>query len=117
MKEKNILLEKSTDFAVAIVELSKRISQNPINGIFINQVVRSSSSIMSNVAESEFASSRKDFLWKLQISLKEANETKYWLTLMKRSLFISQKDYDKLLPECEELIKMLVSSCNTIKKN
>lgn len=116
MKE-NIILDKATDFATDIIELCRNMKQGPLNSSIINQIIRSSSSVMSNLAESEFGASKKDFLWKLQISLKEANETKYWLILMRRSLFISETDYKKLLSQCEELIKMLVSSCNTIQKN
>lgn len=115
MKE-NILLDKATEFAVDMVELCKKITPNAINSVFINQVVKSSSSILANLAESVFASTRKDFLWKIQISLREANETKYWLILMKRSLFISEADYKKLFPKCEELIKLLAASSKTIKQ-
>lgn len=113
MKE-NILLDKATNFAVNITMVAKDLNQGTINAIFVNQIVRSSSSVMSNISEAVFASSKRDMLNKLKISLKEANETKHWLILMKRSLFLPEKEYKELLPQCEEIIKMLVSSCKTL---
>ena len=112
----NILLDKATDFAVDVANTCKNLNQGTINNVFIHQIIKSSSSIMANISEAQFGSSRKDMLNKLRISLKEANETRQWLILMKRSLFLPEKDYKELLPKCEELIKMLVASCKTLDR-
>lgn len=115
MKE-NILLEKAADYSTDVIKLCESIHENYINKIFIDQLVRSSTSITANLAESVFASTRKTFAYRIQVSLQEANESKYWLILMRRTSHINEKDYNKLLAQCEEIIKMLIASVRTLKK-
>jgi four helix bundle protein len=112
----NILKSKSYTFALRIVKLYKYLSDNR-EYILSKQVLRSGTAIGALVSESEFGQSKLDFISKLSIALKEANETLYWLSLLKDSNFIDEKMFQSIKPDIEELIKLLVSSINTAKKN
>jgi len=114
---KNILKDKSYQFAIRIVKLAKYLQEEKKDFILSNQVLRSGTAIGALIAESEFAQSKPDFISKLHISIKEANETKYWLRLLKDSFFINEKMYDSLNPDLIELIKILTSSIKTAKEN
>jgi four helix bundle protein len=78
--------------------------------------LRSGTAIGALVREAEFGQSRADFVHKLKISLKEANETEYWLSLLKDTGYITEVDYAPMLFECKELIAILVSSVKTASK-
>ena len=79
------------------------------------QLLRSGTSVGALVAEAQYAQSKADFINKLQISLKEANESRYWLRLLKDCDYITEKMFHSILEDIEELIKMLISSINTAK--
>jgi four helix bundle protein len=81
----------------------------------LKQLLRSGTSIGANVAESQEASSKKDFINKLSIALKEARETDYWLKLLKKSLLINEKEFISLIKDCDELIRLLVSIIKKLK--
>ena len=81
------------------------------------QVLRSGTSVSANVHESEFAQSPSDFVFKLHIALKEANETMNWLNLLHDTDILSDKEFDCMASDCSELIALLVSSIKTVKKN
>ena len=81
------------------------------------QVLRSGTSISANVHESEFAQSPSDFASKLHIALKEANETMNWLNLLHDTNILSEKEFDSMSKDCDEVIALLISSIKTIKKN
>ncbi len=114
MKE-NILKAKSFEFAVRIVNLYKYLKKDHGEYILSQQLIRSGTSIGAIIREAEHAESTKDFIHKLSIGLKEANESQYWLDLLVATDFITKKMYDSLNKDCEELLKMLVSSVKTIK--
>jgi four helix bundle protein len=114
---KNFLKNKSYDFALRIVNLYKYLKENHSEYVLSKQILRSGTSIGALVSEAEFGQSKLDFINKLNIALKEANETSYWLDLLKDSEFINQKMYESIKPEILELIKLLVSSVKTAKKN
>lgn len=114
MKE-SILKNKSYSFALTIVELFKRLSKEKKEFVLSNQLLKSGTSIGANIREAEFAQSTKGFINKMSIALKEANETDYWLTLIKDSGFIENSQYQELYNSNLELIKMLVSTINTTK--
>ncbi|MEP7142001.1 MAG: four helix bundle protein [Ferruginibacter sp.] len=114
MKE-NILKVKSFQFAVRIVNLYKYLKKEHCEYILSQQLIRSGTSIGAIIRESEYAESGKDFIHKLSIGLKEANEATYWLDLLFATDFITKKMYDSLNKDCEELLKMLVSSVKTTK--
>ena len=111
----NVLKEKSYKFALRIVRLSQYLRRN--NEFELSkQIVRSGTSIGALVYEAEFAQSKADFIHKLSIALKETNETKYWLELLKDGECITADMHGSIYPEAEELIKLLVSSIKTSKE-
>ena len=115
MKE-SILLDKSLTFALRIVKLSRYLQQEQKEYILSRQVVRSGTAIGALIREAQYAQSKADFLHKLTIALKEANETKYWLQLLVESSYITEKMYQSIEPDAEELLKLLISSTKTVKQ-
>ena len=109
----NILAEKSFDFAVRIVKLHKYLKKEFDEYILSKQIVRSGTAIGALIMESEFGSSKKDFTNKLTISLKEANETRYWLRLLHKTDYLQTRMFNSLNNDCIELIKMLTASVKT----
>ncbi len=114
---KNILGEKSYSFALRIVNLQKYLVAEQKEFVLSKQVLRSGTAVGALVREAEFGQSKADFINKLSIALKEANETKYWLMLLKDSGYITSKMYDSLVPDVDELLRLLISSVKTAKKN
>ena len=116
MKE-NVIKNKSFDFALRIVKLYQYLNENKKEYILSKQLLRSGTSIGANVREAEHGQSKADFINKLSISLKEANETDYWLELLFKSNFIDQKQYSSLKTDIDELLKLLISIIKTSKNN
>ncbi len=112
----NKLSEQSLDFSVLIINLVKRLKERR-ESIISNQIGRSGTSIGANIREAQYAHSKADFISKLQIALKEANETGYWLELLFKTDYIEKEQYDFLESKCKSLRAILVSSINTAKKN
>ena len=110
------LRTQSTDFAVSIIGLVKSLKEKH-ETIISNQIGRSGTSIGANIREAQYAQGKADFIAKLQIALKEANETGYWLELLYRTNYISETDYKALDSACTSIRVMLVSSINTAKGN
>ncbi|MCL1901636.1 MAG: four helix bundle protein [Firmicutes bacterium] len=106
--------EKAKKFAISIVKLSKFLTDKK-EFIISNQILRSGISIGANLAESEFAQSKEDFIHKMSIALKEANETRYWLELLHETEQITQELSNTLINDCSEIIGILVSSLKTLK--
>ena len=110
------LRELSMDFSVDVIELVKHLKSNH-ESIISNQIGRSGTSIGANIHEAQYAQGRKDFVSKLEIALKEASETGYWLELLYRTKYIDDPTYKKLSSKCTSLRAMLVASCRTAKEN
>ena len=110
------LSDQSMDFAVSIINLVKDL-KNQRETIVSNQIGRSGTSIGANIHEAQYAHGKSDFIAKLQISLKEANETGYWLELLYRTNYISEEEYHCLDSACTSIHVMLISSVNTVKDN
>ena len=115
MKE-NKLVELSLDFSVDIINLVK-ILKSKRESIISNQIGRSGTSIGANIHEAQYAQGKKDFVSKLEIALKEASETGYWLELLHRTNYIDEQSYKSLSAKCASLRIMLISSCRTAKEN
>ena len=111
----NIIEEKSFQFAVRIVKLSQYLRSSKREFVLSKQVLRSGTSIGANVAESQQAQSRADFISKLEIALKETSETKYWIRLLKETGYISECEFDSIFPDCVEIEKLLVSIIKSTK--
>lgn len=110
------LAVQSMDFAVQIINLVKFLKEKR-ESIISNQIGRSGTSIGANIREAQYAHSKADFIAKLQIALKEANETGYWLELLYRTDYIDEKSYQDLNSACRSIRVMLISSLNTAKEN
>jgi len=117
MSRESILKTKSFDFAVRIIKLYKFLKKNHSEYELSNQLVRSGTSIGALIREAEHAESRKDFIHKLNIGLKEANECIYWLQLLHATDYINKKMFDSMSKDALELLKMLISSVKTSRKN
>jgi four helix bundle protein len=115
--KKDLLREKSFSFALCIVKLSKYLQEQHKEYILSKQVLRSGTAVGALIREAQYAQSKADFLHKLTIALKEANETEYWLLLLKESNYLDEKIFESIYPKIDELLKLLISSTKTIKKN
>ena len=111
----NPLKNKSYQFAIRIVELSQYLQRDKKEFVLSKQVLRSGTAVGALIREAEFGQSKADFTDKMSISLKEANETEYWLSLLKDTDFISEDQFMRLQSGCKELIAMLVSTVKTSK--
>ena len=108
-----VIANLSIEFALRIVNLYKNLCNEKGEFTMSKQLLRCGTSIGANIAESEHCQSKADFITKLYISLKEANETKYWLTLLYRAQYLTDTEYESLLKDLRIIIGTLV---NTIKK-
>ena len=115
MKE-NKLAELSMKFSVDIINLVKYLKSSH-ESIVSKQIGRSGTSIGANIYEAQYAQGKKDFISKLEIALKEASETGYWLELLFRTNYIDEQKYKSLSSKCTSLRVMLIASCRTAKEN
>ena len=113
----NIIAGKSLEFAVRIVNLCKYLMNDKKEYILSKQLMRSGTSIGANVAEAQRGQSKADFIAKMSIALKEANETQYWLTLLFRTEYLNTRQYDSLTRDNQELISLLTAICKTASLN
>ncbi len=116
-REDNVVLVKSLDFAVRIINLYKYLSSEKKEYVLSKQLLRSGTSIGANLHEANEGFSDKDFEYKVYVALKEARETEYWLELLCRTDYISKKEYDSINADCTELLKLLVSITKTLSSN
>ena len=110
------LKEKSYAFAIRIVKLSQYLQKDKKEFVMSKQVLRSGTAVGALIREAEFGQSRADFTNKMSIALKEANETDYWLNLLRDTKLISASQFEDMQSDCSELIAMLVSTVRTSKK-
>ncbi|MDR1826675.1 MAG: four helix bundle protein [Rickettsiales bacterium] len=115
MKKDNLCLLKSETFAIRIVKLYNYLKDNKKEFVLSKQILRSGTSIGANISESEYAISRDDFISKMHIAVKECSETLFWLKLLKNTQYISQKEFDSINQDCDEICKILVASIKTAK--
>lgn len=114
-RQESIIKEKSEAFSKRIVRLYRYLTQQKGETIISKQIYRSGTSIGANIAESKFAQSPADFISKLSIALKEANETEYWLKNLFYGDYITERQYTSMFNDVEEIIKILVKSIKTLK--
>ncbi len=110
------LRDQSLDFAVQIINLVRDLKSKH-ETIISNQIGRSGTSIGANIREAQYAHGKPDFISKLQIALKEANETGYWLELLYKTDYIDKQTYKSLDAACASIRVMLISSINTSKES
>jgi len=111
----NIVFEKAFKFAVRIVNLYKHLADNKKEFVLSKQLLRSGTSIGANIREAIEAQSKKDFVAKLYISLKEAGESEYWLLLLKETGYITEKETESILNDLTEILKLLNAIIKTSK--
>jgi four helix bundle protein len=116
MKE-NLVKEKSFEFALRIVKLYQYLIDQKKEYVLSKQLLRSGTSIGALIRESEHAESKADFIHKLSISLKEANETQYWIELLYKSDYFDAKSFYSIKIDIEELLKLLTAIIKTSKNN
>ena len=110
MKE-NVIMRKTFAFSVRIVNLHKYLSQEKKEYVISKQIYKSGTSIGANVAESQRAQSTADFVAKLKIAQKEANETQYWLQLLHETKYITDKEFRSIHDDLVEILKILTAIC------
>ena len=113
----NISVDKSFSFAVQIVNLYKFLVEERKEYVLSKQLLRSGTSIGANVSEAQRGQSKADFISKMSIALKEANETNYWLRLLYTTEYITKPQYDNAINDVNELISILITICKTSNSN
>jgi four helix bundle protein len=114
---KNTVAEKSYSFAIRIVNLYKYLSNEKKEFVLSKQLLRSGTAIGALIKEAEHAQSKADFLNKMNIALKEANESGYWLMLLKDTTYLGIEEFDSINDDSTSIIKMLISIVKTTKQN
>ena len=114
LMSENLVLDLSMQFAINIVNLCETLKGK---SVLTNQLLRSGTSIGANIHEANYASSKADFVAKMQIALKECHETEYWLKLFSKTNIISEEIYNKLSNDSGKIRRILISSINTAKAN
>ena len=112
----DILLGKSMNFAVRVVNLYKYLGREKTEKILSKQLLRSGTSIGANVREAVYAQSRKDFMSKMSIALKETSETEYWLELLFKTEYLTSEQYESIKADCSEVAKLLTAIIKTLKQ-
>ena len=112
----SILREKTKSFAKDIVYLCRRMKNNRVESVLVNQLLKSGTSVGANIHEAQYAQGTKDFISKFEIALKECNESEYWLELLYETGSISEEEFAMLRNNCIELRRMMVSTVTTLKR-
>ncbi len=110
---KNIVVDKSFDFAVRIVNLYKYLTNEKKEYVLSKQLLRCGTSIGANISESQKAQSLADFTTKMFVALKESNESEYWIKLLYKTEYIDENQFNSLNSDISELINILTSICKT----
>lgn len=117
MSSDNIVVVKSKKFAVRIVRLYQYMCNEKKEYILSKQLLRSGTSIGANIKEAIRGQSKADFIAKMSIALKEASESEYWLELLHETDYLSDKQYESIYNDCQELLKLLTSIIKSSKNN
>ena len=117
-RPENIIVKKTEAFGDRIVKMYKYLLEKKEgNADILKQILRSGTSIGANTAEGQYAQTKADFLTKMSIALKEANETKYWLDLLVETEYLSNSQYESIVDNVKKIIGTLVNIINTTKNN
>ena len=107
----NAAADKSFDFAIRIVRLYQHLTSTKTEYIMSKQLLRCGTSIGANISEAQYGQSKADFLTKMQIALKEASETSYWLRLLYLTDYLSETEYNSMMRDINELLRLLTAIC------
>jgi len=114
-RDMNIVLEKSRKFAIRVYNLYKHLCDEKREYVLAKQLLKSGTSIGANLTEAQYSVSRKEFIVKAQISLKECAETEYWLDLLKETNLLTLTEYDSIIKDCKEILRLLISIIKSTK--
>jgi four helix bundle protein len=114
--KQNIIREKTADFAIRIVELTRYLKMKKVEGVFINQLLRSGTSVSANVHEATVSFTKKEFAAKISIALKEARETNFWLKVLVNTNSLNQKEFNSISQDCPEIEKILFAILKIMRK-
>jgi len=117
MYKESILSEKSLDFAAQTVKFCIHVNKQTKESIITKQLIRSSTSIGANISEANYGISRADFITKMQIAMKEAAESEYWLKLLYKAEYVTEYDVTNLIDLCKEIERILIATLKTAKGN
>jgi len=112
-----VVQDKSKEFALRIIKLYKHLCNNKKEYVMSKQLLRCGTSIGANICEADSSMSKKEFISKMNISLKEAAESEYWIELLFRSEYLIQSEYDSIIRECREIKALLISIIRTSNQN
>lgn len=116
--QNNVIVEKSEHFADRITKMYRYLSEQRLGDKdMLKQIVRSGTSVGANVSEGQFAQTKADFLTKMTIALKEANETRFWLKRLYAYGSLSEKEYSSIIKDSEEIVSILTVITKTTKEN
>ncbi len=113
----NTVVEKSFKFAVRIVHLYQYFTREKKEYVMAKQLLRCGTSIGANIAEAQMGQSKPDFISKMSIALKEANETEYWLRLLNCTDYLNDQEFSSLYEDIQELLGLLIAICKSAKNN
>ena len=113
----SIALEKSKKFAIKIYNLYKHLCDEKREFILARQLLKSGTSIGANLTEAQYSVSKKEFIVKTQISLKECAETEYWLNLLKETTLLTQTEYSDIIKDCKDILHLLIASLKSLKQD
>ena len=117
MEKYNAIVEKSKEFALRIIRLSRYLSEERHEYVLSRQILRSGTSVGANIREATRGQSRADFYTKLTVALKEADETAYWLELLHESGYIRKDAFESMYQDCQELLRLLTAITRTLRRN
>ena len=116
MREDNVVAQKSMELAVRVVKLYGYLCEEKREYVMSKQLLRSGTSVGANIREAIYGESRKDFLHKMSIALKEASETEYWLELLNKTEYLTNEQYQSIQGDCKEVAKLLTAITRSAKK-
>ena len=117
MYKESILSEKSLEFAAQTIKFCIKVNKTTGENIITKQLIRSSTSIGANISEANYDVSHADFISKMQISMKEASESEYWLKLLHKADYVIEEEVIDLINSCKEIERILIASLRTAKEN
>lgn len=115
MTKNNLVMDKSFAFALRTIKLYKLLCEERKEYVLSKQMMRSGTSIGAMIRESEHAQSKADFINKLSIALKEVNETEYWLMLLRQADYLNEDEFNSIIVDCRELLRLLIAIVKTTK--
>lgn len=114
---KDVLKNKSYQFAIRIINMYKYLNRDKNEYVISKQLLRCGTAIGALIREAEYGQSKADFIAKMSIALKEANETDYWLSLLKDTGYLNDEHFKSIKADAEELLKLLISTVKTSKNS